>query len=116
MKTSTNIKNYSYNKLDDAPWCFAKTMFHSTAIGFIDIFSLLITSSLHPFQQPLKKQKQSEDDLDSGIESHFSQSVLTNYKQKAYTLTQTHEIHADVCEKQPKETTNEVIFELSIVV
>lgn len=41
IKTSTNIKNYSYNKLDDhAPWCFAKTMFHSTSIGFIDIFSL----------------------------------------------------------------------------
>ncbi|XP_019919163.3 serine-rich adhesin for platelets isoform X2 [Magallana gigas] len=57
---------------------------------------------------PLKKQKQSEDDMDSDIESHFSQSVLTNYKQKAYTLTQTHEIHADVCEKQPKDTTNEV--------
>lgn len=54
--------------------------------------------------------------MDSDIESHFSQSVLTNYKQKAFTLTQTQEIHADVCEKHPKETTNEVIFELSFVV
>lgn len=54
--------------------------------------------------------------MDSDIESHFSQSVLTNYKQKAFTLAHTQEIHADVCEKHPKETTNEVIFELSFVV
>lgn len=79
-------------------------------------FSFLIISSLHPFQQPLKKQKQTEDDMDSDIESNFSQSVLTNYKQKAFTLTQTQEIHGNVCERQLKKTINEVIFELSFVV
>lgn len=54
--------------------------------------------------------------MDSDIESNFSQSVLTNYKQKAFTLIQTQEIHGDVCEKQPKETKNEVMFEFSFVV
>lgn len=36
MKTLTNIKKIClYSKLDDAPWYFAKTMFHSS--GFIDL-------------------------------------------------------------------------------
>lgn len=36
MKTLTNIKKIClYSKLDDAPWYFSKTMFHST--GLIDL-------------------------------------------------------------------------------
>lgn len=38
MKIFINIKNYSYNKLEDVFWCFVKIMFYSIVIGFIDLY------------------------------------------------------------------------------
>lgn len=60
------------------------------------------------FYQPLKRKKVTEGDLGSDNESCLSQSILTNYKQKVYSQTQTYEVHRNEPNHAPKNGNDEV--------
>ena len=66
------------------------------------------------YYQPLKRKKVTEGDLGSDNESCLSQSILTNYKQKVYTQTQTYEVHRNVPNHAPKIGNDEVRIILAI--
>ena len=59
------------------------------------------------FYQPLKRKKVTERDLGSDNESCPSQSILTNYKQKVYSQTQTYEEHRNEPNHAPKNGNDE---------